>query len=315
GAAAEGRVRGTGMHRERIGYIGIGIMGRGMARNLLKAGFPVTVHNRTRAKAEALVPDGAVVAGSPAEVAARSDVVITNLPDTPDVEAVLTGPGGVLETLRPGSVVIDHSTISPAATRRLAALVEAKGSHYLDAPVTGGEAGAAAGTLTIMVGGSPAAFERVRPVLEAEGKTIVHVSPQPGSGQMVKLINNLVVAAFLGALAEGFAFARKAGLDPGAVATVLGSGAARSAIGELKVPKILAGDFRPSFYLRLHHKDLDLALEVARELDVALPVGAAAAQLFTAGVAMGLGELDNAAVARVVAALNGLEPAGPRGTA
>ncbi len=296
------------MVRERIGFIGIGIMGRGMARNLLKAGFPVTVHNRTRAKAEALVSDGAVVADSPAEVAVCSDVIITNVPDSPDVEAVLTGPRGVLATLRAGSVVVDHSTISPAVTRRLARLVEAKGGHYLDAPVTGGETGAAAGTLTIMVGGPVAAFERVRPVLEAEGKTIVHVSPENGAGQMVKLINNTVIAGFLGALAEGLAFARKAGLDLEKVTAVLNSGLARSASGDAKGPKMVSGDYRPSFFLRLHDKDLALAMEAARECGAVLPVGSVMAQLYRAGVAMGFGELDNAAVARVVETLNGLAP-------
>lgn len=294
------------MDRDRIGYIGTGIMGRGMARNLLRAGFQVTVHNRTRAKAEALAADGAVVADSPAAVAARSDVIITNVPDSADVEQVMAGRGGVLETLRPGCIVMDHSTISPAVTRRLATLVEARGCHYLDAPVTGGEAGAAAGTLTIMVGGPVAAFERARPVLEAEGKTIVHVSPKNGSGQTVKLINNAVIAGFLGALSEGFVFARKAGVDVQTVARVLGSGLARSAIGDLKTPKMLGRDFSPSFFLRLHHKDLDLAMEAAREADAVLPVTSAMAQLFTAGVAMGFGELDNSAVARVVEALNGL---------
>lgn len=295
------------MARERIGYIGIGIMGRGMARNLLKAGFPVTVHNRTRAKAEALAADGAVVADSPAAVAAVSDVIITNVPDSPDVEQVLTGPRGVLEALRPGCVVIDHSTISPAVTRRLAAKVEAAGAYFLDAPVTGGEAGAAAGTLTIMVGGPLAAFERVRPVLEAEGKTIVHVSPENGSGQTVKLINNAVIAGFLGALAEGYTLARKVGVDVETVARVLGSGPGRSAIGDVKTPKMLGRDFSPSFFLRLHHKDLDLAMEAAREVDAVLPVTSTMAQLFTAGVAMGFGDLDNSAVARVVEVLNGLD--------
>lgn len=289
-----------------VAYIGIGIMGRGMARNLLRKGFPVTVFNRTRAKAEALVADGARVAGSAAEAAAAADVVITNVPDTPDVERALAGPDGVLETLRAGAVVIDHSTISPSVTERLAARVEAKGARFLDAPVTGGEKGAAEGTLTIMVGGPRDAYARVRPVLEAEGKILVHVSERNGAGQVLKLINNTVLATYLGAYAEALAMARKAGIDPETMVQVLGAGLGKSGLGDAKWPKLLAGDFSPSFFLRLHDKDLGLAMEAARSLGCAMPVGAAVAQLFRAGVQMGFGDLDNAGVARVVDAMNGL---------
>jgi 2-hydroxy-3-oxopropionate reductase len=292
--------------KPKVAYIGIGIMGRGMARRLLGAGFPVTVHNRTRAKAEALLQDGARVASSAAEAAADADVVITNVPDSPDVEAAVAGPKGVLETVRRGSVVVDHSTISPAVTRRLAAMVEAKGAQFLDAPVTGGEVGAANGTLTIMVGGPAAAFERVRPILEVEGKTIVHVSPENGAGQIVKLINNTVIATFLGAYAEGLALARKAGVEVEKVTQVLNSGLARSASGDSKWPKMVAADWKPSFFLRLHDKDLALAMEAARAAGCVMPLGATVAQLYRAGVQMGLGDLDNAAVAKVVAQLNGL---------
>lgn len=289
----------------RIAYIGIGIMGRGMARNLLKKGFPVTVYNRTRAKAEALVADGAKVAGSAAEAAAGADVVITNVPDSPDVEAAVAGPQGILETLRAGAVLMDHSTISPVVTQRLATLVEAKGAQFLDAPVTGGEKGAAEGTLTIMVGGPKAAYERVRPVLEAEGKNLVHVAEANGAGQVLKLINNTVLACYLGAYAEALAVARKAGIEPQTVVQVLGAGLGKSGLGDAKWPKLLADDFSPSFFLRLHDKDLGLAMEAARSLGCVLPLGSTAAQLFRAGVQMGFGDLDNAGVAKVIDALNG----------
>ncbi len=292
----------------KVAYIGIGIMGRGMALNLLRKGFPVTVFNRTRAKAEALAADGASVAGSAAEAAAEADVVITNVPDSPDVERVLCGPQGVLESLRAGSIVMDHSTISPAVTRRLAGLVEARGGAFLDAPVTGGEKGAAEGTLTIMVGGPAAAYERVKPILEAEGRNLVHVSAENGAGQVLKLINNTMLATYLGAYAEALAMARKAGIEPEILVQVLGAGLGKSGLGDVKWRKLVAGDYSPSFFLRLHDKDLGLAMEAARNLGCVTPVGAAIAQLFRAGVQMGLGDLDNAGVARVVDAMNGLTP-------
>jgi 2-hydroxy-3-oxopropionate reductase len=251
------------------------------------------------------------VAGSAAEAASGADLVITNVPDSPDVERAVMGPGGVLETLRPGSVVMDHSTISPAVSRRVAAAVEAQGSRFLDAPVTGGEVGAANGTLTIMVGGPAEAFERVRPVLAAEGKTIVHVSPENGAGQVVKLINNTLIATTLAAHAEALAFARKAGVDLDKTWQVLSSGLARSASGEAKWPRMVGGNFTPSFFLRFHEKDLSLALDASREADCALPLAALTAQLFRMGVAMGMGDLDNAAIAKVVAAINGLEEERP----
>ncbi len=298
------------MTQLKVAYIGIGIMGRGMARRLLEAGFPVTAYNRTRAKAEALVADGARVAASAAEAAADADVVITNVPDGPDVERALTGPQGVLETLRRGAVVMDHSTISPAITRGLAAKVEAAGGAYLDAPVTGGEKGAAEGTLTIMVGGPAAAYERVKPILEAEGKNLVHVSTENGAGQVLKLINNTVLATYLGAYAEALALARKSGIADEKLLQVLGAGLCKSGLGEVKWPKLVAGDWKPSFFLRLHDKDLGLAMEAARAAGCVMPVGSIIAQLFRAGVQMGFGGLDNAAVARVVEAMNGLHEEG-----
>lgn len=293
------------MPTPKVAYIGIGIMGRGMARNLLRKGFPVTVFNRTRAKAEALVADGATVASSAAEAAADADVVITNVPDSPDVEAVVAGPGGVLETLRPGAIVMDHSTISPEVTRRLARLVEARGGAFLDAPVTGGEKGAAEGTLTIMVAGPKAAFDRVRPILEAEGRNLVYVSGENGAAQVLKLINNTVLATYLGAYAEALVMARKAGIEPQTLVQVLGAGLGKSGLGDVKWPKLVAGDYAPSFFLRLHDKDLGLAMEAARAFGCVLPIGSTVAQLFRAGVQMGFGDLDNAGVACVIDRLNG----------
>jgi 3-hydroxyisobutyrate dehydrogenase len=249
----------------RVGLVGLGIMGRPMAKNLLKAGFEVAVHSRTAAKVEELRQAGAHAAGSPAEVASRSEMIVTIVPDSSDVEQVATGPGGVLEGATPGLVIADMSTISPAVTRRLADRARASGAAWLDAPVSGGEAGAIAGTLTIMVGGDAAAFERARPAFEAMGKRVTHIGPS-GHGQLAKLCNQILVAVNLLGASEALVFAAKAGLDLEKVHGALSGGAANSWAFENLGRKMLNRDLKPAFKVALQQKDLRLVSEAAREI-------------------------------------------------
>ncbi len=254
----------------RVGVIGLGIMGAPMARNLLRAGHQVVVHSRTRAKVEALVAEGATAGGSAAGVAAAVDAVITMLPDTPDVEAVVAGPGGVLQGARAGLLAIDMSTIDPGAARSLARRAQERGVDFLDAPVSGGEQGAIAGTLSIMVGGDTAAVARATPVFAALGRQTTHMGG-PGQGQMTKLVNQVVGATTLAAVAEGVALAEAAGLDPEAVIRALEGGAAASWQLSKLGPKMQRDDFAPGFMVRLQQKDLRLALAAAASLGVPLP--------------------------------------------
>jgi 3-hydroxyisobutyrate dehydrogenase-like beta-hydroxyacid dehydrogenase len=242
-------------------------MGRPMAKNLMKAGFGVTVHSRTRAKVDELQALGAHAAASPAEVASRSELIITMVPDSPDVEQVAEGPGGVFEGIRSGSIVADMSTISPAVTRRLAERAAAAGASWLDAPVSGGEAGAIAGTLTIMVGGEAAAFARALPAFEAMGKRVTHIGPS-GHGQMTKLCNQILVAINLLGASEALVFAAKAGLDLDKVHGALSGGAANSWAFEMLGRKMINRDLKPAFKVRLQQKDLRLVSEAAREINV-----------------------------------------------
>ena len=289
----------------RLGFIGLGIMGRPMASNLLRAGFPLAVYSRSPGPAEELTARGAAVATSPADVARGSDVVITMLPDTPDVEAVLFGDGGVAEGIAAGSIVADMSTISPSATGSFAARLAELGAEMLDAPVSGGDRGAIAGTLVIMVGGKPEAFERCRPVFAALGSNVVHMGPI-GSGQRTKLVNQVIGGLHLVALAEGLAFARAMGLDAERVLEVVASGAAGSWMLTHLGPKAIRGDFAPGFAIRLQRKDLRLALEAMRDLQAAPAAhdargaafqGAALAhELFARADEAGLGELGTQAL-------------------
>jgi 2-hydroxy-3-oxopropionate reductase len=290
-----------------IGYIGLGVMGMPMARNLLAAGYPVLGHNRSPGKTRAFAEAGGTAAASVAELAGKSDVVITNLPDTPDVEQVLLGPDGVLEHLPAGGCVIDMSTIRPEAARRIAAIAAERGIGALDAPVSGGEQGAVAGTLSIMVGGEPDTVDALLPVLRAMGKTIVHVGPA-GSGQTVKAANQLIVAAHLGVLAEALTLLDTLDVDTEAALRVLGGGLAGSRVLDLKGEQMRAGRFVPGFRVALHHKDLGIALTTAREAGVVTPLGALAAQELAALVAQGAGELDHSAVVRLVRDLSGRSP-------
>jgi 2-hydroxy-3-oxopropionate reductase len=275
-----------------IGLIGLGIMGRPMARNLLKAGYGLVVHDVNRAAVEELVTEGATAGTSPREVAAAVDVLITMLPDSPQVREVYAGPDGALEALRPGFLAIDMSSIAPATARELAERAATGGAELLDAPVSGGEPGAIAGTLSIMVGGSEAGFERAQPILAAMGKTIVHVGPA-GAGQVVKVCNQVVVAVVIEAVAEALVLGSKAGVDPAKIADVLQGGLAATKVLELRRGNFLSGSFDPGFRVRLHLKDLKNALELAREIDVALPAAAAVDQLMRAMAAAGRADYDH----------------------
>jgi 2-hydroxy-3-oxopropionate reductase len=280
---------------DRIGFIGLGIMGQPMARNLLKAGFPLTVHNRRQAVTDEFVAAGAEAALLPREVAAASDVVITMLPDTAVVEEVLTGPDGILEGARAGLVVIDMSTISPVTTRTLAARLAQQGVQMLDAPVSGGDRGAIAGTLSIMVGGPAETFQRCLPIFQALGKTIVHVG-ESGAGQVVKACNQIVVALTIEAIGEALVLGSKAGVDPANILRVLGGGLAANRFMEQRGPSMLARDFAPGGRVRFHHKDLGIALALARASGVSLPVTALVDQMFASLEASGRGDLDHSAL-------------------
>jgi 2-hydroxy-3-oxopropionate reductase len=287
-----------------VGYIGLGLMGKSMARNILQAGFPLVVHNRSRAAVDELVAQGAKAAFSPAEVAVQVDVVFTNLPDTPDVEKVALGKGGVIEAARPGLVFVDNSTIKPAASRAIAQVLGEKGVQCLDAPVSGGDIGARQGTLTIMVGGEAAALERVMPVFRAMGKTITHVG-ESGAGQIAKAANQIMVAAQMVAMGELLIFARKAGADPQKVVEAIRSGAAQCWTLDVKPPRLFAGNRNPGFKAYMQAKDLGIILETAREYGIPLPSTSVDAQLFNAMLQMGMAELDNSAVVGVIETLAG----------
>jgi 3-hydroxyisobutyrate dehydrogenase len=249
----------------KVGLVGLGIMGRPMAKNLLKAGFDVTVHSRTRAKVEELVQEGAHAGKNPADVASRTEMVVTMVPDSADVEQVAAGPGGVLEGAKQGLIVADMSTISPAMTRSLADRAASAGAFWLDAPVSGGELGAIAGTLTIMVGGDADAFERALPVFQAMGKRVTLIGPT-GHGQLTKLCNQILVAINLLGASEALVFAAKAGLDLEKVHGALSGGAANSWAFENLGRKMLNRDLKPAFKVRLQQKDLRLVSEAAREM-------------------------------------------------
>ncbi|MEW2545343.1 2-hydroxy-3-oxopropionate reductase [Streptomyces sp. NPDC047002] len=291
---------------ETIAFIGLGVMGLPMAKNLVGAGHDVVGVNRSPARARLLAEQGGRSAATVADAVGQADVVITMLPDTPDVQDVVLGPGGVLENARSGALLIDASTIRPDASAAVADAAAAKGLDALDAPVSGGEAGAVAGTLSVMVGGSPAAFERALPILTAVGKTVVHVGP-PGSGQTVKAANQLIVAGTLELLAEALVFLSAHGVDPAKATTVLAGGLAGSAVLDRKGPAMLDRAFEPGFRVDLHHKDMGIVTAAAREAGVAVPLGAAAAGLLGSLRAQGAGHLDHSALLLQVERLSGRE--------
>ena len=296
---------------ETVGFVGLGVMGRPMAKHIAAKGYGVVVYNRSRPAIDELVAAGATAADSPADVARRATVIVTMVSDTPDVEAVLTGPQGILDGLQPGSVVIDMSSISPVATKRLAAAVAAKGSSMLDAPVSGGEIGAINGTLSIMVGGDGAALARVRPILECMGnpERIVHVGPASGDGQTCKICNQIAIGGALAGVSEAFALARKAGVDPARVREALLGGFAASRVLEVHGERMLKGNYVPGFRARLYQKDLRLAQEAAGASGVAIPATAVVAQLLNALVASGGADLDYSALGTVLFDLAGLKDA------
>ena len=280
---------------ERVGFVGLGVMGKPMARNLMRAGFALRAHSRSSPPVDALEADGAVRASSPADVAASSDVVITMVPDTPDVERVLFGDRGVVAGAAEGVLVIDMSTIDPIATRSFAERLAANGVAMLDAPVSGGQVGAEAGTLSIMVGGPEESFERARPLFEAMGSTIVHVGPS-GAGQVAKACNQLVIASAVEAVGEAFVLAAKAGVDPAKVREALLGGFAGSKVLELHGQRMLDGAFDPGFRSALMAKDGRIVLEAAERLGAPIPAFRAVAERLDAMLPAGRGELDYAAL-------------------
>jgi 3-hydroxyisobutyrate dehydrogenase-like beta-hydroxyacid dehydrogenase len=280
-----------------VGFIGLGLMGKPMARNLLKAGFPVVVWNRTAARAEDLVPEGARLGANPRDTAAQADVLMTIVSDPPALESVLWGANGALDGLRRGTLLIDSSTISPDLARRTAAACAERGVDYLDAPVTGGTWGAEKGELVFMIGGKAEVFERAKPVLEAMGKRFFLLGPN-GAGQTVKLAMNLILALEVEALAEALALVTTAGVPGEKLVEVMQSSMARAAVLDVKAPLILKNDYPPSFPLRLMHKDMRLALELARQQGVPLPAAAASYATYSSVKDAAKDDPDYAAVGR-----------------
>ena len=285
--------------KESIGFIGLGIMGGAMAANVLHAGYDLTVWNRTPGRITPLAEAGAAVAADPADLAARSDVIITCVSDTPDVEAVILGPSGVIEGARPGALVIDCSTISPEVTRTIAARLKQKGVHLLDAPVSGGSEGAAKGTLSIMLGGEADQVARAMPVLQAMGKTITHVGGQ-GAGQMAKLVNQVLVVVTMQGVAEALLLAQAGGLDLERTLAAVGGGAAGSWMLNNRGPQVIRRDWRPGFTVDLQQKDLRLVLEAADELGIPLPSTALVFQFYRTLQQQGLGGEGNHALAKAL---------------
>ena len=289
---------------DTVGFIGLGIMGKPMAENLIGAGFELVVYNRTREKAEEL--DGATVADTPREVAEQSDVIITMLPDSPQVEEVLAGEGGVLEGVKEGALIVDMSTISPVVTEELAERARERGASMLDAPVSGGDVGAIEGTLSIMVGGSEEDFERALPLFEVMGGTVTHVGPT-GTGQVVKAANQIVVALTIEAVSEALVLGSKGGVAPDKILDVLGGGLAGNKVMEVKREKMLTHSFDPGFRVELHHKDLGIALAAGREYGVTLPVTAVVDQMLETMKIRGRGDQDHSALLTLVEESSGHE--------
>jgi 2-hydroxy-3-oxopropionate reductase len=278
----------------KIGFIGLGIMGRPMALNLKKGGHDLIVPERASLTEE--IRAAARIVATPRDVAAESETLILMLPDTPDVEAVLFGENGAADGLRKGTLVIDMSSISPIETREYARKINAKGCDYLDAPVSGGEVGAKQATLTIMIGGPEAAFQRARPLFELMGKTITHVGPENGAGQVCKVANQIIVALNIQAVSEALVFASRAGADPAKVRAAISGGFAASRVLELHGERMIKGSFDPGFKIKLHQKDLNLALSSAKALNLALPNTAVVQQMFASCIAHGGAEQDHSAL-------------------
>ena len=290
---------------ERIAFIGLGIMGRPMALNLLKAGYPLRVYARRPESVAPLAAAGAVPCASPKEAAKAADIVFTMVSDTPDVELVVLGQEGVIEGLAPGGVVVDMSTISPLATRDIAQRLAMQGIDMLDAPVSGGEKGAVEGTLSIMVGGKAAVFERVLPLFQAMGRNIVHIGDH-GAGQVAKACNQVLITQTLAAIGETFLLAKAAGVDPLKVREALMGGFAGSRALESHGQRMLEGDYRPGFKVRLHQKDMRIVMQTAEELGLALPGAAMVTRYINAAMEQGMGEEDSISIYRLQQALSDL---------
>jgi 3-hydroxyisobutyrate dehydrogenase len=289
---------------ERLGFAGMGIMGSGMARNLLAKGRSLLVWNRNRQKAEAI--EGAAIASSLSELTANSDIVFICVSDSPDVVEIVRGEHGLVDALRPGHLIVDHSTISPATTRELAALVKTRGASWLDAPVSGGSEGAEKGTLSTMVGGEARDLERVREFLEAYSTTITHVGPV-GAGQLVKLVNQILVVGSQLAASEALLFAQQAGLDLDTTLKAVQGGAGGSWMFSNRGPQMIQGDWRPGFTIDLQQKDLRLVLETADEVGAPLPGTALIHQLYRALQASGRGQEGNHALIKALQQMAGIE--------
>lgn len=290
---------------QKVGFVGLGTMGAAMAANLARAGFPLTVWNRTPGRAGPLLALGAVEASSPREVARASDVVVTCVTDSPQVAEVLFGSDGLVEGLAPGSLFIDCSTISPASAREMGARLKDHGVAMLDAPVSGGSEGAVAGTLTIMVGGEPTDVERAHDVLHAMGRTVTHLGPI-GSGQVAKAVNQVILCGTYLGVAEGVVLAMKAGMDVERLITALAGGAAGSWVLQNRSGRMIADSYPLGFKIALHRKDMAIALELSRSIGAVLPVAALAATFEDGLIAQGHGDDDNSALARAVRRLSGL---------
>ena len=283
----------------KVGYIGLGLMGKPIVRNIMKAGFPAVVNNRSRPAVDELVAAGATEGKSPAEIASQVDVIFTNLPDTPDVEKVVLGENGIIKGAHDGLIFVDNSTIKPAAARSIAEELAKKKVQALDAPVSGGEPGARAGTLTIMVGGDAAALEKVRPIFQATGKTITHVG-DAGAGQVAKAANQIMVAAQMVAMAELLVFSTKAGVDPRKVVEAVKAGAAQCWALDVKPQRLFDNNRTPGFKAYMQLKDMGIVLETARQYGIPISATDANTKLFQQMIEMGMGELDNSGVVGVV---------------
>ncbi len=296
----------------QIGFIGLGIMGKPMSRNLLKAGYSLIVYDINPAPAAELAQAGAARGNSCADTAARSDVIITMLPDGPDVQAAVLGPGGVLEGARKGSVVVDMSSISPLVSQKVGAACAAKGVDFVDAPVSGGEPKAIDGTLAIMVGGAPQVFERVQPILQKMGSSVTLTGPV-GAGNVTKLANQIMVACNIAAMGEALVLATRAGLDPEVVFNAVKGGLAGSTVLNAKAPMVIARNFKPGFRIELHQKDLRNALLAAESMKVALPITSLVQQMIMALMNEGKGGLDHSGIVTFIERMAGIEVKKPLG--
>jgi len=288
-----------------IAFVGLGTMGEPMVLNLLKAGYSVSVHNRTRSKEQSVVAAGAIATSSPQQAATTADIIITCVSDSPDVEAVVLGESGIIHGAKSGSLVVDMSTISPGTTQRIAQALAEKDIQMIDAPVSGGSEGAQKGTLSIMIGGAAADVERSRPVLEAMGSTVTHVGPM-GAGQITKAINQIIAASTYWGVAEGIALGLKAGLDMDKVIQAVGSGASASWCLTHRSDNMINNKYPLGFRVRLHQKDLAIALQTARELNMPLPMAAYVEQMENGLIANGHGDEDLSAIARIVREMGGI---------